>query len=258
MAENPTPRSDCTFDFTGSRVLVTGASRGIGATLALAFAGAGADLIITARSLAALDATALAARALGRDVICRAVDQTSVDAVAQGLADLPTIDVLINNAGVEDVRPALDIDEPLWDKIVDTNLKGAFFVAQAAARSMQAAGGGAIVNMASLTSFVGVPTAVPYSASKSGVLGMTRALAAEWAPQGIRVNAIAPGYFETELTQEFYKSDDWVGKMTASVPMGRLGDLDDICGAAMFLASDGARYIAGQCLAIDGGFLAQI
>ncbi|WP_226629133.1 SDR family NAD(P)-dependent oxidoreductase [Alloyangia pacifica] len=258
MADRQQARSECTFDFSGRRVLVTGASRGIGEAIARAFGEAGADLVLTGRRAETLEATAEPLRQIGRDVICRAVDQTSVEAVRSGLADLPPLDVLINNAGVEDVRAASEIDEPLWDKIVDTNLKGAFFVAQAAAASMEAAGGGAIVNLASLTSFVGVPTAVPYSASKSGVLGMTRALAAEWAPKGIRVNAIAPGYFETELTSDFYEDPEWVARMTASVPAGRLGEMQDLTGATLFLASDAARYIAGQCLVIDGGFLAQI
>ena len=119
-------------------------------------------------------------------------------------------------------------------------------------------GGGAIVNLASLTSFVGVPTAVPYGASKTGILGMTRAMAAEWAPRGIRVNAIAPGYFRTGLTGAFYENPDWVAAMTARVPLGRLGRLEDLSGAVMFLASSASSYVTGQCLIIDGGFLAQI
>ena len=257
MAETPPLPADCTFDFTGRRVLVTGASRGIGRTLALAFARVGADLVLTARALPSLDDTAAEARALGRDVICRAVDQQSVAAVQEGLADLPPLDVLVNNAGIEDVCPTLEVDEALWDKIVDTNLKGAFFVAQSAAKSMEGRGG-AIINLASLTSFVGVPTATPYTASKTGILGMTRAMAAEWAPLGIRVNAIAPGYFKTGLTSTFYEDEGWVQAMTDSAPMGRLGNLDDLEGATLFLASSAARYIAGQCLAIDGGFLAKI
>jgi gluconate 5-dehydrogenase len=181
-----------------------------------------------------------------------------VDQIRGRLAGIRPVDVLVNNAGVEEVRPAAEADEALWDKIVDTNLKGAFFISQVVAAGMAETGGGAIVNLASLTSYVGVPTAVPYGASKSGVLGMTRALAVEWAPKGIRVNAIAPGYFLTELTRAFYEDADWVAAMTAKVPLGRLGELDDLVGAALFLAGRGARYITGQCLAIDGGYLASI
>ena len=126
------------------------------------------------------------------------------------------------------------------------------------AAQMAEAGRGAIINLASLTSFVGVPGAVPYSASKSGILGMTRAMAAEWAPKGIRVNAIAPGYFETDMTSVFYEDKDWVARMVGSIPAGRLGDLADLTGAVRFLASSGANYIAGQCVVIDGGYLANI
>jgi gluconate 5-dehydrogenase len=246
------------FSLAGQRVLVTGASRGIGRVLATGFARAGADLVITARTLAALDETATDIAALGRDVRCIACDQSRVAAIREMLADVGAIDVLINNAGTEDVRAALDVDEALWDKILDTNLKGAFFVAQAVAAGMAARRRGAIINLGSLTSFVGIPTAVPYSASKSGILGLTRALAAEWGPFGVRVNAIAPGYFRTEMTEPFYQSADWVAAMTAKVPLGRLGALDDLVGAALFLGSSAAAYVTGQCLAVDGGCLASI
>ncbi|RYH06191.1 SDR family NAD(P)-dependent oxidoreductase [Tropicimonas sp. IMCC6043] len=258
MTEEPLAPPDVTFRFDGKRVLVTGASRGIGQALALAFGRSGADLILTARTVEALEPTAAALGEIGCGVQCVAVDQRDVGEIRAKLGALAKVDALINNAGVEEVRDALEIDEALWDKIVDTNLKGAFFVAQAVASGMAGEGGGAIVNLASLTSYVGVPTAVPYGASKTGILGMTRALAAEWASKGIRVNAIAPGYFRTDLTDQFYRDAAWVEAMTARVPMGRLGRLDDLTGAAMFLASSASAYIAGQCMVIDGGFLAKI
>jgi len=169
------------------------------------------------------------------------------------------LDILVNNAGVEEVRPSLAVDEALWDRIVDTNLKGAFFCAQAAAQRMADDGRpGAIINICSLTAEVGVPTAVPYGSSKSGLLGMTRALAAEWAPLGIRVNGIAPGYFHTAMTDGFYRDSAWATAMLGKIPLGRFGELRDLSGAAVFLASDAAAYITGQCLAVDGGFLASI
>jgi gluconate 5-dehydrogenase len=258
MTKTPSDWLTDRFSCEGMRVLVTGASRGIGQALAIGFAGAGASLIIAARDTASLDDTADAIRAAGRPVDRLAFDQSDVADIRRALAGLGPVQALVNNAGVEDVRPALDIDEALWTKIVDTNLKGAFFVAQAVARGMAGAGGGAIVNLASLTSFVGVPTAVPYGASKTGILGMTRALAAEWGPKGIRVNAMAPGYFRTAMTDVFYQNPAWVQKMTESVPLGRLGDLDDLVGTAVFLASPAARYMTGQCLAVDGGYLAAI
>ncbi len=169
------------------------------------------------------------------------------------------LDILINNAGVEEVCPSLEVKPELWDRILDTNLKGAFFAAQAAGRAMVAAGhGGSILNLCSLTSEVGIPTAVPYGSSKTGLLGMTRALAAEWAPLGIRVNAIAPGYFRTALTEQFYADTGWQAAMLGKIPLGRFGQFDDLVGAAVYLVSGAASYVTGQCLAIDGGTLASI
>ena len=154
------------------------------------------------------------------------------------------------------MRPSLEVDEALWDRILDTNLKGAFFCAQAAARRMIE--GGSILNLCSLTSEVGVPTAVPYGASKSGLLGMTRALAAEWAARGIRVNGIGPGYFRTALTEVFYQDEAWQKTMLDKIPLRRFGRLEDLIGAAVFLCSDAAAYVTGQVLYVDGGYLASI
>jgi gluconate 5-dehydrogenase len=246
------------FGCQGTRVMVTGASRGIGQTLAVAFANAGADLVIAARKIDSLDETADLIRRSGCGVERIAFDQSSTVEIRAALSGLAPVGVLVNNAGVEEVRPSLDVDEALWDKILDTNLKGAFFVAQAAAAGMAGSRGGSIINLASLTSFVGVSTAAPYGASKSGILGMTRALAAEWGPRSVRVNAIAPGYFRTAMTDVFYSDQAWVDRMTAAVPLGRLGVLDDIAGAAIFLAAPASRYITGQCVVIDGGYLAAI
>ena len=246
------------FSYEGQRVLVTGASRGIGRVLAIGFAEAGADLILTARAASSLEQSADEIRALGRDVRCVSCDQRSVPTITESLADAGPIDVLVNNAGVEDVRAAIDVDEALWDNIMDTNLKGAFFVARAIATGMASRRRGVIINLASLTSYVGVSTAVPYTASKSGILGMTRALATEWGPLGIRVNAIAPGYFRTELTETFYADPKWIASMTADVPLGRLGDLDDLVGTALFLGGRASCYVSGQCVVVDGGYLAAL
>jgi NAD(P)-dependent dehydrogenase (short-subunit alcohol dehydrogenase family) len=250
------------FSLSGRKALVTGASRGIGEALAVGLAEAGADVAVAARELSSLASAESAISAAGRKSAVIVIDvrdataiRAGVDKAAQALGGL---DILVNNAGVEEVRNSLAVDEALWDRIVDTNLKGAFFCAQAAARVMAANAGGAIVNLCSLTSEVGVPTAVPYGSSKSGLLGMTRALAAEWAAKGIRVNGIGPGYFRTDLTEVFYRNAEWQQAMLAKIPLRRFGRLEDLVGAAVFLCSDAAAYITGQCLYIDGGYLASI
>lgn len=251
------------FSLAGRAALVTGASRGIGAALAVGLAEAGADLAIAARDVADLKNTEAQITALGRDCLPIALDVSQSDAIARAFEELSgwshRLSILVNNAGVEEVRPSAEVDEALWDKILDTNLKGAFFVARAFAEVLLAhEREGAIVNVCSLTSGVGIPTATPYTASKSGLLGMTRALAAEWAPHGIRVNAIGPGYFRTQLTEVFYQDSAWQEAMRAKIPMGRFGKLDDLVGATVFLASDAAAYVTGQLLYVDGGFMASI
>lgn len=246
------------FSLTGRRALVTGASRGLGQAIALGLAEAGADVTVTARTEAALADTAERIAARGRKADRLALDQSDATAIGPALAAAGEFDILINNAGMEEVRPSTEVTPDLWDRIVDTNLKGAFFVTQAVAKGMLARGRGSVVNLCSLTSFVGVPTATPYGSSKSGLLGMTRALAAEWGARGVRVNAIAPGYFRTAMTEVFYEDENWAQGMLEKIPQRRFGTGEDLVGAAIFLASDASAYVTGQCIGIDGGYLASI
>ena len=250
------------FSLDGRTAVVTGASRGIGQALATGLARAGADIIAVARRHDGLSDTRGAVEATGRRCHTIASDVSDVAAVTALFREISDRglgpDILVNNAGTEAVAPAVDVSEAQWDTIVDTNLKGAFFVAQAFARAAHAAGrGGAVVNLGSLASSVGIPTAVPYTSSKAGILGMTRALAAEWAPQ-IRVNAIGPGYFRTAMTEGFYQSEGWQDAMLGRIPMGRFGNLDDLVGVTVFLVSDASSYVTGEIVAVDGGTLASI
>jgi NAD(P)-dependent dehydrogenase (short-subunit alcohol dehydrogenase family) len=251
------------FSLAGQTAVVTGASRGIGQAIALGLAQAGARIVAAGRDVAALTETVAMIEAEGGRCEARRLEVRDVPGIDRFFAALKSdhgrIDILVNNAGVEQVRPSLDVDEALWDRILDTNLKGAFFCARAAAALMQEGGkGGSILNLCSLTSEVGVPTAAPYGSSKSGVAGMTRALAAEWAAEGIRVNAIGPGYFRTSLTEVFYRDEAWQMAMLDKIPQRRFGRMEDVMGAAVFLCSPAAAYVTGQVLYVDGGYLASI
>lgn len=249
------------YSLAGQTAMITGCSRGIGAALAEGLAAAGARVILAVRNPDSLTALETRLDALGACYQVVTLDVASTDSIDQCFAALESLgirlDILVNNAGTEQVTESLAMQESIWDRIMDTNLKGAFFCARAAALQMKQKGG-AIVNLCSLTCAVGVPGAVPYGASKSGLLGMTRALAAEWASYGIRVNAIGPGYFRTDLTSVFYEDEEWATSMQQKIPLGRFGEMDDLTGVVLFLASQASRYITGQIVYADGGYLAAI
>lgn len=245
------------FDLTGKIALVTGASRGLGKHFALALARAGADVAITSRTLASLDGTKQEITALGRRVLPVALDvrdHASIEScVAATHAHFGRIDILINNAGCNIRKPALAVTWEDWNTILDTNLRGPFFVAQAVARHMVAAGGGRIVNIGSVTSVAGSAGLGPYGASRGGIKQLTMSLAADWGPQGVTVNCLAPGWFKTAQNAVMYENADWIRYLSDKIPLRRPGAMDDLTGALIFLSSDASAYVTGQTLLVDGG-----
>jgi 2-deoxy-D-gluconate 3-dehydrogenase len=247
------------FDLTGRVAAVTGANTGIGQAIALALAGAGADVALVGRTPA--EDTAQKARALGRRAMIVPADLSTIAPVGKVVDEivdrLGRLDVLVNNAGIIRRADSLDFTEEDWDAVIDTNLKSVFFLSQAAARQMVAQGGGKIINIASMLSFQGGIRVPSYTASKSGVAGLTKLLANEWAAKHINVNAIAPGYIATNNTAALQADEARNRAIVDRIPAGRWGDPADLGGAAVFLASDAARYIHGHVLAVDGGWLAR-
>jgi 2-deoxy-D-gluconate 3-dehydrogenase len=248
------------FDLTGRVAMVTGANTGLGQAIAAGLAQAGADIVAVGRS--APTETAAMVEAAGRSLYAIPADLSSVapiaDVVAQAVAAVGAIDILVNNAGIIRRNDSLDFTEEDWDAVIDTNLKTAFFLSQAVARTWATTGrGGKIINICSMLSFQGGIRVPSYTASKSGLAGLTRLLACEWASKGINVNAIAPGYFSTNNTEALRADETRNRDILARIPAGRWGDPSDISGAAVFLASDAAAYVHGTVLAVDGGWLAR-
>ncbi|MCA1952317.1 MAG: 2-dehydro-3-deoxy-D-gluconate 5-dehydrogenase KduD [Hyphomicrobiales bacterium] len=247
------------FDLTGRSALVTGANTGLGQAIALALGGAGARLVLVGRSPMDETVAALDALGAGHHVIRADLAETSgLDAiVAEAEGWSGGLDILVNNAGIIRRADALDFTEADWDAVIDVNLKSAFFLAQAAGRRMVPRGRGKIINIASLLSFQGGIRIASYTAAKSGLAGLTRLLACEWAGRGVNVNAIAPGYFETNNTDALRADPDRNAAILARIPAGRWGDPGDLGGAAVFLASSASDYVHGIVLPVDGGWLAR-
>ncbi len=245
------------FDLSGQVAIITGASRGLGQYFSRALGRAGAKLIVTSRKPG--DCDAFLGELAGMDIEAHALplDVRDRDSIAAFGAEADTIygkvDILVNNAGCNIRKPALDITWDDWNTVLETNLRGAFFVAQAVARGMVARGYGRIINIASVTSVFGYAGLAPYGASRGGIRQLTMSLADDWGPHGVTVNALAPGWFQTEQNKVMYEDKNWVEYLKERIPLNRPGAPNDLDGAVVFLGSEASRYITGQILLVDGG-----
>lgn len=245
------------FDLSGQVAIVTGTSRGLGQYLARALAKAGADLVVTSRKRGTLEPFQAEIEALGRRVVPLELDVTNQESIermaANAVEAFGQIHILVNNAGCNIRKPALEVSWADWNQILDTNLRGAFFVAQAVARGMIAKGYGRIVNIGSLTSVFGYAGLAPYGASRGGVRQLTMSLADDWGKHGVTVNCLAPGWFHTAQNHVLYENKEWVEYLTDRIPVQRPGEPHDLDGPVVFLASEASRYVTGQTLLVDGG-----
>ena len=250
------------FSLAGRRALVTGSSRGIGLAIATALAGAGAELILNARDTVALGEAAARLAEGGARARGVAFDVTSSESVREAVdyieSDIGPIDILVNNAGMQHRAPLEDFPEDMFERVMATNVTSVFLVGQAVARKMIPRGRGKIINIASLMTGVARKSIAPYSASKAAVGNLTRAMATEWARHGINANAIAPGYFKTELNEALVADPQFTAWVETRTPQGRWGDVAELGGAAIFLASDAASFVNGHILYVDGAFMATV
>jgi NAD(P)-dependent dehydrogenase (short-subunit alcohol dehydrogenase family) len=242
--------------------LVTGGGRGLGQVMATALAQAGANVAITGRNISdGAEATAAAIAAdTGRRVQAFALDVTVADRIPQAVSEIEAalgpIDILINNAGLNIRGTVAELTEANWDAVIDTNLKGPFLVARAIGPSMARRGWGRIINIASVLSAISLAGRAPYCSSKSGIIGLTRVLALEWAGTGVTVNALCPGAFGTDMNKPLLNDPVKYKEFVAKIPMGRWGEVEEVAGAALFLASPAASYVTGSSLFVDGGWSA--
>jgi gluconate 5-dehydrogenase len=245
------------FNLEGKVALITGASRGLGQYFGRALARAGADLVVTSRTLDSLCEFQKEIEALGRRAFAVEFDVREHASIERGVAAAiqayGKIDILVNNAGCNVRKPALELTWDDWNLVLDTNLRGGFFVAQAVARHMIARRYGRIINIGSVTSVFGYAGLAPYCASRGGVKQLTMSLADDWGPYGITVNCLAPGWFKTQQNAVLYENREWVEYLCDRIPLKRPGQPNDLDGAVVFLASDASAYITGQTLLIDGG-----
>ena len=247
-------------ELKGKKVLVTGGSKGIGKDIALAFAKQGADVVITGRNEADLVSTTNELRQIHPNAFYLKGDMQDIQSVYEmvdnAVSTLGNIDILINNAGINIPKPALEVTEKDWNQVIDTNLKGTFFCAQRVGKHMIEQGRGKIINMVSQMAFVGYIKRSVYCSSKGGAVQLTKALAVEWAPYNVRVNAVAPTFIETDFTREMFEDREFYQDVVARIPLGKLAQPSDVTGAVLFLASDLAHFITGETIKVDGGWTA--
>ncbi len=245
------------FDLSGKVALVTGTSRGLGQYFARALARAGADLILSSRNRATLAPFEQEITALGRRSASVSLDvrdeQSIRTAMSEAEAAFGHIDILVNNAGMNIRKPALEVTWDDWNQVLETNLRGSFFVAQAVARGMIERGYGRIINVGSVTCVAGYAGLAAYGSSRGGIRQLTMSLADDWGPHGVTVNCLAPGWFRTEQNKIMYENQEWVDYLCDRIPLKRLGRPDDLDGPMVFLASEESRYVTGQTLLVDGG-----
>ena len=251
-----------TFRLDGRRALVTGGSKGLGLVMATALAQAGADVALVSRNLAECRAAAdSVAAAAGRRAVAFEADVTRADDVDRLVEEvrqgLGPVDILINNAGINVRGPAEELTESDWDAVVGVNLKAPFLVARRLGPEMCRRGWGRVINMGSILSVIALPGRAPYASAKAGLLNLTKVLALEWAGKGVTVNAICPGPFATDMNKPLLDDPEKYKAFVAKIPMGRWGELHEIAGAAVFLASDAASFVTGSALFVDGGWTAQ-
>jgi len=245
------------FDLSGRVAIVTGSSRGLGRYMARALAKAGADLVLTSRTRESLRAFEAETIALGRRAVSLELDVRNHESIERMASEAEKafghLDILVNNAGCNVRKPALDVTWDDWNLILDTNLRGSFFVAQAVARRMIPRGYGRIINIGSVTSVAGYAGLGPYGASRGGIRQLTMSLADDWGKHGVTVNCLAPGWFRTEQNKALYENKEWVEYLCDRIPVKRPGRPEDLDAAVVFLAAEASRYVTGQTLLVDGG-----
>ena len=248
------------FGLSGKRALITGSSKGIGYALARGLSGAGADIVINGRDAARLDEAAAALRKTGASVTTAVFDVTDPHAVRAGVAKVEAetgaIDILINNAGMQHRTPLEDFPDDAWDMLMRTNLNSVFNVGKAVAKHMIGRKHGKIINICSVQTALARPGIAPYVASKGAVANLTKGMCTDWAKYGLQVNGLAPGYFETELTEALVSDAEFSAWLSNRTPAGRWGKVDELVGAAVFLSSDSASFVNGHILYVDGGITA--